>query len=69
MRKSGHKWIKVFTALVLLILPAGAFAKTEIIWWHAMTGYLGQWQAGDPDSGTSCPLAEGRNFHVFGKRE
>jgi len=28
--------------LFFLIVPTGAFAKTEIIWWHAMTGFLGE---------------------------
>jgi len=27
---------------VLLTFPAAAWAKTEIIWWHAMTGFLGE---------------------------
>ncbi|MDI6764598.1 MAG: sn-glycerol-3-phosphate ABC transporter substrate-binding protein, partial [Thermodesulfobacteriota bacterium] len=25
-----------------LALPTGALAKTEIQWWHAMTGFLGE---------------------------
>ncbi len=27
---------------ILLTVPAAAWAKTEIIWWHAMTGFLGE---------------------------
>jgi len=27
---------------VMVIFPSGALAKTEIIWWHAMTGFLGE---------------------------
>jgi sn-glycerol 3-phosphate transport system substrate-binding protein len=37
---------KVFGLIVLfaffLTIPTAALAKTEIIWWHAMTGFLGE---------------------------
>jgi uncharacterized membrane protein YdcZ (DUF606 family) len=26
----------------LLAVPAAAVAKTQIVWWHAMGGYLGE---------------------------
>ena len=39
MRQIGLILIFLFS----LTLPTGAFAKTEIIWWHAMTGFLGEW--------------------------
>ena len=38
MRQIGLILIFLFS----LTLPTGAFAKTEIIWWHAMTGFLGE---------------------------
>ncbi len=42
MRKKWKKWTTLFSVLTFLLLPTTALAKTEIIWWHAMTGYLGQ---------------------------
>jgi sn-glycerol 3-phosphate transport system substrate-binding protein len=46
MRKSGTERGQILVALVLVIgllaLPLSAWAKTEIIWWHAMTGFLGE---------------------------
>ncbi len=32
----------VVLLLSWLIFPPGALAKTEITWWHAMTGFLGE---------------------------
>lgn len=32
----------VVLVMAWLILPPGAQAKTEIVWWHAMTGFLGE---------------------------
>jgi len=42
-KRNGLKG-KVLVAflLALFIFPTGALAKTEIIWWHAMTGFLGE---------------------------
>ncbi len=42
MKKGWKKWITFLTIISFLALPAAALAKTQIIWWHAMTGYLGQ---------------------------
>ncbi|MGB9699444.1 MAG: sn-glycerol-3-phosphate ABC transporter substrate-binding protein UgpB [Thermodesulfobacteriota bacterium] len=42
MRRGWKKWITFLTIFSFLTLPATALAKTQIIWWHAMTGYLGQ---------------------------
>ena len=42
MKKGWKKWITFLTIISFLALPAVALAKTQIIWWHAMTGYLGQ---------------------------
>jgi sn-glycerol 3-phosphate transport system substrate-binding protein len=46
MKKSGAEKGHILVALVLVIgllaLPLSAWAKTEIIWWHAMTGFLGE---------------------------
>jgi sn-glycerol 3-phosphate transport system substrate-binding protein len=37
------KILKVmFVLMVLFIFPSAALAKTEIQWWHAMTGFLGE---------------------------
>ncbi len=40
MKLKGLRWVILFG--FLLTIPTGAFAKTEIIWWHAMTGFLGE---------------------------
>lgn len=42
MPKNSRKLIAFLTMLIFLALPVMALAKTQIIWWHAMTGYLGQ---------------------------
>jgi len=42
MKKGWKKWLTFLTIISFLALPAAALAKTQIIWWHAMTGYLGQ---------------------------
>jgi len=46
MKKNGAGRKKVLIALVmvvcLLTLPLSAWAKTEIMWWHAMAGFLGE---------------------------
>lgn len=42
MGKVLKKGIIFLIILSFLALPAAVLAKTEIIWWHAMTGYLGQ---------------------------
>ncbi len=31
-----------FCLMSVIIFPTGALAKTEIIWWHSMTGFLGE---------------------------
>jgi sn-glycerol 3-phosphate transport system substrate-binding protein len=37
------KWVHLMVLLVwLLAVPTLAFAKTEVQWWHAMTGFLGE---------------------------
>jgi sn-glycerol 3-phosphate transport system substrate-binding protein len=37
------KWVAVFAALALFAsFSSPAWAKTEIVWWHAMTGFLGE---------------------------
>ncbi|HYB20377.1 MAG TPA: sn-glycerol-3-phosphate ABC transporter substrate-binding protein UgpB [Thermodesulfobacteriota bacterium] len=45
MEKNGAGKKEVLIALVmvfcLLVLPSGVWAKTEIVWWHAMAGFLG----------------------------
>jgi len=45
MKKNGAGRKKVLIALVmvvcLLTLPLSSWAKTEVIWWHANTGFLG----------------------------
>jgi len=46
MKIKGAGKGKIFSLMIilvtLLVYPSGALAKTEIIWWHAMTGYLGE---------------------------
>ncbi len=32
----------IVLAAFLLTLPTVALAKTEIVWWHAMGGFLGE---------------------------
>lgn len=32
----------IFSLVAMCILPARAMAKTEIVWWHAMAGFLGK---------------------------
>jgi len=34
--------VMVFFMTALGIFPAPVQAKTEIVWWHAMTGFLGE---------------------------
>ncbi|MDP3039327.1 MAG: sn-glycerol-3-phosphate ABC transporter substrate-binding protein UgpB, partial [Deltaproteobacteria bacterium] len=34
--------VMVFFMMALGLFPALAQAKTEIVWWHAMTGFLGE---------------------------
>jgi len=37
------KWVHLMVLLILLlVIPTAASAKTEIQWWHAMTGFLGE---------------------------
>lgn len=42
MPKRCKKWITLLIIISFFAWPAAALAKTQIIWWHAMTGYLGQ---------------------------
>jgi sn-glycerol 3-phosphate transport system substrate-binding protein len=46
MKKSGAGKTKILTVLLLVLglcsLPLSAWAKTEITWWHANTGFLGE---------------------------
>lgn len=42
MPKRWKKWITLLIIISFFAWPAAALAKTQIIWWHAMTGYLGQ---------------------------
>ncbi len=42
MPKRWKKWINLLIIISFFAWPAAALAKTQIIWWHAMTGYLGQ---------------------------
>ncbi|MBI5606735.1 MAG: sn-glycerol-3-phosphate ABC transporter substrate-binding protein UgpB [Deltaproteobacteria bacterium] len=46
MKKNGSTPKRIFLTLVLAIsllsFPLGAWAKTEIIWWHSMGGFLGE---------------------------
>jgi sn-glycerol 3-phosphate transport system substrate-binding protein len=46
MKTKGHSSKIIFLTIVLLIsflaVPLGAWAKTEIIWWHSMGGFLGE---------------------------
>jgi len=38
-----EKFIKMFILMmVVFIIPTAAIAKTEVQWWHAMTGFLGE---------------------------
>jgi len=39
--KAKHLGVIVVVA-VLLSIPTAGLAKTEIVWWHAMTGFLGE---------------------------
>ena len=45
MEKSGAGTTKILTVVFLVVglcsLPLSAWAKTEVIWWHANTGWLG----------------------------
>jgi sn-glycerol 3-phosphate transport system substrate-binding protein len=38
----GGLWVLVFFVTAVGLFPASVQAKTEIIWWHAMTGFLGE---------------------------
>ena len=47
MKKTGFKMAGFLPTAalfltVLLVFPAAGSAKTEIQWWHAMTGFLGE---------------------------
>ena len=46
MKKSGAGKKEMLMVLMLVVglltLPLSAWAKTEIIWWHAMTGFNGE---------------------------
>lgn len=46
MRTAAGKKEKIFKMFVLMmvvfIIPTTAIAKTEVQWWHAMTGFLGE---------------------------
>ena len=46
MRTAAGKKEKIFKMIILMmavfIIPTTAIAKTEIQWWHAMTGFLGE---------------------------
>jgi len=35
-------WLMVTLLVAIGTIPAVSMAKTEIVWWHAMTGYLGE---------------------------
>jgi sn-glycerol 3-phosphate transport system substrate-binding protein len=42
-KRNGLKgMVLVAFLLALFIFPTGALAKTEIVWWHAMGGFLGE---------------------------
>ena len=38
----GNVFCLVVLFVTLCVFPTGAMAKTEIIWWHAQTGFLGE---------------------------
>jgi sn-glycerol 3-phosphate transport system substrate-binding protein len=38
----GQLLVAILLATALLAFPLSAWAKTDIIWWHAMTGFLGE---------------------------
>jgi sn-glycerol 3-phosphate transport system substrate-binding protein len=46
MRTAAGKKEKIFKMVILMmavfIIPTAAIAKTEVQWWHAMTGFLGE---------------------------
>jgi sn-glycerol 3-phosphate transport system substrate-binding protein len=46
MRTAAGKKEKIFKMVILMmavfIIPTTAIAKTEVQWWHAMTGFLGE---------------------------
>jgi sn-glycerol 3-phosphate transport system substrate-binding protein len=46
MRSKWSQKVKVLSVVgffaAMALLPSAALAKTEIIWWHAMTGFLGE---------------------------
>jgi sn-glycerol 3-phosphate transport system substrate-binding protein len=46
MRTAADKKEKIFKMVILMmavfIIPTTAIAKTEVQWWHAMTGFLGE---------------------------
>ena len=46
MKRKGAGKKVVFIAFVLVVglftLPLCGWAKTEIVWWHAMGGFLGE---------------------------
>jgi sn-glycerol 3-phosphate transport system substrate-binding protein len=46
MNLKGNRRIRVLAAVLFFavscVFPSAVLAKTEIIWWHAMTGFLGE---------------------------
>ncbi len=40
MKRAGFLPMTVLFLMVLLVYPAAGSAKTEIQWWHGMTGFL-----------------------------
>ena len=38
----GNVFCMAILLVALFVFPSGALAKTEIIWWHAMGGFLGE---------------------------
>ena len=40
--KMAKAWMVLVLIAGVLALPLTSWAKTEVIWWHAMTGFLGE---------------------------